>query len=61
MTADERYARAKTRRELLEMYDMDRRSAETFEFLDACDRAYVKHFDRLFKEEMEGKKKTDVS
>ena len=59
MTADERYAQAKTRKELFRMYDMDRKSAETFEFLGACDRAYAKHYERLFKEEMEGKKKHD--
>ena len=54
MTADERYAKAKTRKELFDMYDMDRKSADTFEFLGACDRAYAKHYEQLFKEEMDG-------
>ena len=52
MTADERYEQCTSRKELDEIYHYDRLSADTWEFLSACDKAYAKHYERLYKQEM---------
>lgn len=50
MTADERYARFTTLDELNKEYDMNKRSAETLEYMRAIDMAYEKHYERLLRE-----------
>ena len=57
MTADERYARCKTVEELEREYDMNIRSSNSWEYLNACGFAYKKHLSRLLKE---GAKENDV-
>lgn len=55
VTAEERYAECKTIQELDNRFWYDKMSAETFEFLGACEQAYRK---RLFEMlEIEKKKK----
>lgn len=51
MTAEERYSKCKTFQELKDAYWYDERSAETFEFLRACNRAYEKRYTELLIEE----------
>lgn len=47
MTADERYAKCKTREELNEAYRADRYGADTFEYMAAIDKAYAKHLKKF--------------
>ena len=49
MTAEERYAKCKTIEELNDAFHMDEMSANTFEFLGACERAYKKRYRELYK------------
>ena len=51
MTAEERYAKCKTIEELNGVFHIDEMSANTFEFLGACERAYRKRYRELYKQE----------
>ena len=53
MTADERYAACKTRKELNKVYKRDKTGTYSKEYIKACDVAYSKHYARLYKLEME--------
>lgn len=47
MNADERYARCNTIQELAKVYKFDKLSANSWEYLKACQMAWAKHYRRL--------------
>ena len=49
MTAKQRHAKCKTIEELDYCYEMDKMSADTFEFLDACKNAWSDRYHELLK------------
>lgn len=53
MTADERYAKCTDVQELMRMYRVDELGADTFEYLNACYKAFEKHYQRLINKSYE--------
>ena len=47
MTAEQRYAHCKTIAELNHEYELNKMSADTFEYLNACEYAYSKRYAEL--------------
>ena len=50
MTAEERYARCRTLEELNREFRMDKMSAESWEFLGACEKAHRKRYNEILDE-----------
>lgn len=51
MTAGERYARCNTTQELARAYKIDKLSSDSWQYLDACQKAWAKHYKRLIEQE----------